>query len=43
MTEMTLASWSARAAEIEIEGRAFINGQYTDALLVSDRTITFGD
>ncbi len=32
MTDMTLASWSARAAEIKIEGRAFINGQYTDAL-----------
>jgi len=32
MTELTFADWQARASEIEIEGRAFINGQYTDAL-----------
>ena len=32
MTDMTFASWAAAARDIQIEGRAFINGQYTDAL-----------
>ncbi|MGK0500542.1 MAG: acyl-CoA reductase-like NAD-dependent aldehyde dehydrogenase [Oceanicoccus sp.] len=32
MSEMTLAQWQVKAAQIKIEGRAFINGRYTDAL-----------
>ncbi|WP_284353902.1 hypothetical protein, partial [Pseudomonas putida] len=28
---MTLADWQARARQLQIEGRAFINGEYTDA------------
>lgn len=32
MTDLTLAQWQAQAENIKIEGRAFINGQYVNAL-----------
>lgn len=32
MNAMTLADWQGRADKVEIEGRAFIGGQYVDAL-----------
>ena len=31
MTTLTLADWEQRARDLKIEGRAFIQGQYTDA------------
>ncbi|MBD1598455.1 aldehyde dehydrogenase [Pseudomonas typographi] len=31
MTTLTRADWEQRASSLEIEGRAFIDGQYTDA------------
>ncbi|MCO8162475.1 aldehyde dehydrogenase [Pseudomonas sp. 21LCFQ010] len=31
MTTLTLADWQQRARDLKIEGRAFIQGQYTDA------------
>lgn len=31
MTTLTRADWEQRAQQLQIEGRAFINGQYTDA------------
>ncbi|TBU99165.1 aldehyde dehydrogenase [Stutzerimonas kirkiae] len=32
MTDLTLADWQQRARELDIEGRAFIQGEYVDAL-----------
>ncbi|MCR8921204.1 aldehyde dehydrogenase [Dasania sp. GY-MA-18] len=32
MSDLTLADWQQRAAELSIEGRAFINGEYVNAL-----------
>jgi len=32
MKKLTLADWQARAASLKIEGRAFIDGEYVDAL-----------
>lgn len=32
MSNLTLAEWQQRADALKIEGRAFINGQYTDAV-----------
>jgi len=32
MSTLTLADWQQRADALKIEGRAFINGQYTDAV-----------
>ncbi|WP_263261917.1 aldehyde dehydrogenase [Pseudomonas sp. RIT-PI-S] len=32
MPNLTFADWQARAQDLKIEGRAFINGQYTDAV-----------
>ncbi|MBW8036424.1 MAG: aldehyde dehydrogenase family protein, partial [Planctomycetes bacterium] len=32
MTSMTLSDWQTKAAAMTIEGRAFINGQYAQAL-----------
>ena len=32
MSNLTLADWQQRADAVKIEGRAFINGQYTDAV-----------
>ncbi len=32
MTQNTLQDWQKKAAELTIEGRAYINGQYVDAL-----------
>lgn len=31
MTTLTRADWEQRAQQLKIEGRAFINGEYTDA------------
>jgi 4-guanidinobutyraldehyde dehydrogenase/NAD-dependent aldehyde dehydrogenase len=31
MTTLTRADWEQRARDLKIEGRAFINGEYTDA------------
>jgi 4-guanidinobutyraldehyde dehydrogenase/NAD-dependent aldehyde dehydrogenase len=31
MTTLTHADWEQRAQDLKIEGRAFINGEYTDA------------
>ena len=31
MTQATRADWEARASQLRIEGRAFIDGQYRDA------------
>ncbi len=32
MTTLTRADWEQRAQELKIEGRAYINGEYTDAV-----------
>lgn len=32
MTTLTRADWEQRARDLKIEGRAFINGEYTDAV-----------
>jgi len=32
MLDKTVTDWQAAAAELDIDGRAFINGQLTDAL-----------
>ena len=32
MTTLTRADWEQRAQQLKIEGRAFINGEYTDAV-----------
>src|SRR3546814_3215380 len=32
MTTLTRADWEQRARDLTIEGRAFINGEYTDAV-----------
>jgi hypothetical protein len=32
MLDKTVTDWQARAGQLEIEGRAFINGRYVDAL-----------
>ena len=32
MLDRTAKDWQALAGQLEIEGRAFINGRYTDAL-----------
>ncbi|MDG6404328.1 hypothetical protein QCD79_30340, partial [Pseudomonas quasicaspiana] len=31
MTTLTHADWEKRAKDLKIEGRAFINGEYSDA------------
>ena len=37
MLEKTIQDWQTQAADLEIEGRAFINGQYRDALACETR------
>ncbi len=37
MLEKTVQDWQTQAADLEIEGRAFINGQYRDALACETR------
>ena len=32
MTTLTRADWEQRAQQLKIEGRAFINGEYTNAV-----------
>jgi 4-guanidinobutyraldehyde dehydrogenase/NAD-dependent aldehyde dehydrogenase len=32
MTTLTRADWEQRARDLKIEGRAYINGEYTDAV-----------
>ena len=32
MTTLTHADWEQRAKDLKIEGRAFINGEYTNAV-----------
>ena len=32
MTTLTRADWELRARDLKIEGRAYINGEYTDAV-----------
>ena len=32
MTTLTRSDWEQRAQQLKIEGRAFINGEYTDAV-----------
>ena len=39
MTTLTRSDWEQRAQQLKIEGRAFINGEYTDA--VSKETFDF--
>jgi acyl-CoA reductase-like NAD-dependent aldehyde dehydrogenase len=44
MLEKTTQDWESRAADLEIEGRAFVNGRYQDALAGETRpTISPGD
>lgn len=44
MSAMTLSDWQDKAKEIEIEGRAFIGGQYVDALSGETRpTLNIGN
>ena len=44
MLDKTVSDWQARAGQLEIEGRAFINGRYVDALSGQTRpTISPGD
>ena len=31
MTTLTRADWEARAKDLKIEGRAFVNGEYSNA------------
>ena len=44
MLDKTRQDWATRAGEIEIEGRAFVNGMYRDALSGETRaTVSPGD
>jgi acyl-CoA reductase-like NAD-dependent aldehyde dehydrogenase len=44
MLDKTVTDWQARAGQLEIEGRAFINGRYVDALSGQSRpTISPGN
>ena len=38
MLDKTIQDWKSDAAALEIEGRAFINGQYQDALAGQTRS-----
>ncbi len=40
MLDKTIQDWKSEAAALEIEGRAFINGQYQDALAGETRSTT---
>ena len=40
MLDKTSQDWRSLAADLEIEGRAFINGQYQDALAGETRATT---
>jgi len=40
MLDKTIKDWKSEAAALEIEGRAFINGQYQDALAGETRSTT---
>jgi hypothetical protein len=44
MLNKTIQDWTSLAADLDIEGRAFINGRYQDALAGETReTVSPGD